>query len=95
MKTITRIEMADDSNAYAVGFGKELSIKQDGDGFSIFEGDEELNYYHTEQQASKAIRESIVDDSLIIKGFGKHSGRKFWQLPEDLKNEILRMAQQA
>jgi hypothetical protein len=92
MKKVTRIEMADDNNIYDLSFGKELTIKPEGEGFSTFEGNEENNYYHTKEQAEQANAESIIDDDLIITGYGKHSGRKFWQLPESMKAKIRKMA---
>ena len=88
MKMVSMIEMANSSEIFDVKFGGELSVKADGDGFSTFENDDEINYYQTKEQADKAVLESIVDDHLIIKGYGIHSGRKFWQLPKNLQQKI-------
>lgn len=92
MKTVTRIEMANDNDIYDVKFGALLEIKPDGEGFTIYEDGEEINYYHTKQQAEEAITESVVDSQLIVTGYGKHSGRKFWQLPTKIQESVLSMA---
>jgi hypothetical protein len=89
MKKVTRIEMADSENIYSIQFGGELTVKPDGNSFTTYEGNHEINTYATEAWAIEANEESIVDDDLIVTGWGEQSGKKFWQLPEKLKAEII------
>lgn len=93
MKQVKSIEMASSEELYQVQFlDTELTIKPDGEGFSILLGDEEQNWYQTKAQAVADLKSYAIDDDLVVRGFGVHSGRKFWQLPEELKEQILKMA---
>jgi hypothetical protein len=94
-RKIIAIEMASDKDIYEVRLGAELSFKKDKDGdYSIFEGNEEMDCGLNLNEAHDWVNDEdvIADPMLVVSGYGKHSGRKFWQLPNAIKRECLRMA---
>ncbi len=88
MKTITSITMANDNDIEAVTLGKDITVKESEGFYTVFEGSEPVNDYYTSEQANEAAKELIIDDDLIVQGYGTHSGRKYWQLPDNLKLQI-------
>jgi len=65
-----------------------LEIIKDDDGYSIIEGSEAIDWRKTQKGAELAAKEWAMRDDLIVTGYGKHSGRQLWQLPEKLLAEI-------
>ena len=94
MKTVTAIEMANDNQIYRVSLGKELSIIEDEGDFIITntgDADGELCRHDLDQCQSRLV-EFAIDDDFIVSGYGIHSGRKFWQLPDEIKQEVIAAA---
>ena len=95
MRVITRIEMANNEDIYNVGTGETLAIVDSKDGyFEVFENNEcILDNAISFQEALNCAKEYVVNDGMIIvTGYGKHSGRKFWQLPKSLQKQVLKCA---
>lgn len=100
MKIVTGIEMADNFNIYDVSFRGFLEIFEDPDEpvwyrIRNHEGEEQGNGFVTRKAARQYMIEYAVDEDLVITGYGKHSGRKFWQLPEELQSKIIGIARRA
>ena len=94
MKIVTRIEMAN-NHLYDVSFGKPLLIIEDDGDFIITDTEvQEGELFRTpnQKEADNNLNGYAVDDDLLICGFGIYSDRKFWQLPEELKEQIYAMA---
>lgn len=92
MNLITAIEMAADNDIYEVTLGGAFTRKAAEGGFCIYLDNEEINWLETEEKADDFIKESAIEGSLITTGYGKNSGKKFWQLPEKLQKEVLEKA---
>jgi len=82
--------MASSTELYQVIYDGTIGLKKATEGgFNIFIDDEETDWDSDFLDAIEKAREYIVDDHLIIKGYGTHSGRKFWQLPDNIRLGIL------
>lgn len=93
MKQITRIEMAGDTDLFAVITGDQLIInKLADDDYVIVLNGEVIDEYHSQQDAEEDIIKYAIDDDMIIQGWGTHSGGKYWQLPEAIQEEIIKIA---
>ena len=78
---------------YEVTFGGIIELKKAKEGgFNIWVNGEESDWKDNEQDAIEEAATYIISDDLIIKGYGTHSGRKFWQLPESIQDEVIKMA---
>lgn len=93
---VVGIEMADDEKIYEIDYSRLkgiIRIHRNGEGFYVTdEAGDVISAKHTLKDAKELAYSVAIDDNLIISGHGKHSGRKFWQLPESLKVRIIRMA---
>ncbi len=49
-------------------------------------------YFTNKPDAIDRLAAYAVEDDLIISGWGKHSGTKFWQLPEYLQKQVKKAA---
>ncbi len=99
-RTIEAIVMADDNNVECVEFGEVYTVDNartaedkrcigayvayDKKGEGVF-GAESLD------ELKEEAHEQCIDDHLVVSGYGRKSGRKFWQLPIKLQNEIKKM----
>lgn len=94
MRQITNIEMANSKELYCIIFGDTIEIKQEsnGKGFDIRIAGEEYDFAESKREANALAKDYIIDEDLIISGYGMHSGRKFWQLPQKLQNEVMAIA---
>lgn len=36
-----------------------------------------------------------IDEHMYVHGYGRHAGKRYWQLPENLRDEVVRMALKA
>lgn len=98
MNEIKSIYMADNTNVDDIGIGDDFSIKKDKeDNFFIYEillnGEGTGEIFDTKKEAKEYVKEWATDNGhLIVQGYGTHSGRKFWQLPERIQRQIFKMA---
>lgn len=94
MRVIKSIEMANDGDVYDVRMGGVLTVavSDDGDGCDIIEDGRAVDWAQTSSQAEAIVMARSIDDDLIVSGHGVNSGRKFWQLPEMIKREVVAMA---
>ena len=98
MNEIKSIYMADSNHVYEIDSGQELSIKKNKLNDSIIyevlvDGQETGDYFYKKKYANDCLKEYATDDGrLIVQGYGKHTGRKFWQLPTKLQRQVLKMA---
>ncbi len=95
MKTIKRIEMANNNDIYNVETNQTLTIKQTDDNYYEIYADDELicDNERSLSSAQQFAEEYATDDgNLVIVGYGTHSGRKFWQLDDELQQKILKLA---
>ena len=97
MKEVTYIEMANDTDIFSVDLGRKIRFKKasDGEGFDLYYESkliEEICHAFTRQEARRDVTRYLVDGDLIISGYGKHSGCKFWQLPKRLQGQIRNLA---
>ncbi len=95
MKQVKGIEMANSSDLYEVTYSGVIEIKPNSDGgagFDILIAGEEVDYCRTMEEAKETAETYIVDDDLIIAGYGMYAGRKFWQLSQELQNEVINLA---
>ena len=94
MKKIIGIEMADNKNIYEITTVGEIEIKPEptGIGFDIFIAGEESDFGETKKIAKKIARSYMIDDNLLVSGYGKYTGRKFWQLSQKLQTIVKRIA---
>jgi hypothetical protein len=95
MKRIKSIEMATNDLLLGVTLGEPMTIVDSRNGyFEVHEGDEVV--YNTAASVSMAeiwAKEYAIDDGqLLTSGYGTNSGRKFWQLPESIQDEALKLA---
>jgi hypothetical protein len=95
MKIIKSIEMATDELLYGVTLGDELTIIDTNDGY--FEIHEDGKCIEDSSQSAKDAaawaKEYATDDgNILTRGYGTNSSRKFWQLPESIQNEALKIA---
>ena len=80
-----------------VTLGAKISFKKlkDDDGifYEIYEGEECIDDYLITNKINDELKDFVIDKDLIVKeGGGKHWGQKFWQLPEKMQTEILKLA---
>ena len=94
MKNIMSIEMANDNDIHQVSLGDEITILKSEDGyFEVHDSDIACDNARSYHEAKRWAKEYAVNDGyIIVSGYGKRSGRKFWQLPERMQNKILKMA---
>lgn len=95
MKRVASIEMANDKDIYHVRFHGDIEVSPAGGaqgGFDIAIAGEAIDWAEFKEQAAQEAEGYIVDEDLVVSGFGKHSGRKFWQLPQKLQREVIRAA---
>lgn len=93
IREIISVEMSN-NEIYQVELGKLIRVVADSDdeGFNVLEGEEEINWFLNESDAEKAALAWAMDDDLIVKGFGEHSGKKLWQLPDSIRDQIFQIA---
>jgi len=97
MKQITGIAMASTNDIYKIVTGNNIIIQHENDGtYSIYIDSEILedNISLMAEARAQAINWAI-DDDLVITGYGRSSGRKFWQLPAKLQDQIRAYARRA
>lgn len=94
IKELIRVEMATNEAIYSMSFGDTYHIEQQVDGWFAFinQNNEIINEYPSKEEAEESMIKWAIDSQLIITGYGKNSGRKFWQLPELLQQEIISKA---
>lgn len=93
MRQVTRIEMANDNELYEVSTRGQLTVnKLADDDFEILLNGEVIDEACSQQEADDTILEYVVDEYMVVSGYGKHSGCKFWQLPESIQNEVMKIA---
>lgn len=93
MRIIKSVEMANNNEVFSVGFGERIKVKPCAeDGFAIFIGDEEADWRLFRNDAKEDAKKYIIDEHLVISGYGTNAGKKFWQLSEELREEIVTMA---
>ena len=85
--SVKSVEMADDSNIYDISFNPTPENLED-DFNNFYEGLPELCTVHNGVWLTK---EEAFEASAHIKvsGWGSYSGKKIWQLPDNLQQEIL------
>lgn len=88
---ITGVEMASDDQIYTVETGELLTIRKfkiDGEiTYRVYLGEEEQDEFSGFRQAQAYRRQMRADKQLLVSGYGKHSGRRFWQLPERIQSK--------
>jgi len=90
--------MANDNDLYDVSLSNTIEIKPatqadfNQEGFNIFINNEEADCADTYSDAIEEALKYLVDDDLTVSGYGTHSGRKFWQLPESIQEEVVKLA---
>ena len=62
------------------------------DDFEILLDGDVVDEASSQQEADETILKHVVDDDVIIRGYGAHSGRRFWQIPEAIRVEVLKIA---
>jgi len=96
VKRVVSVEMASDEEVYSVTLSDvvesyTIAEERAESGVVFYEllaaGYIE-GYFSTRRAAMEKIAKHAVDDDLVIGGYGKHGGRKFWRLPERLKKQI-------
>lgn len=94
MKAIKSIEMANDNDIYEVTFEASIQVKpcNTSGGFNIIVNGEESDWREREAPAIEEAKTYMIDDHMIISGYGTNSGRKFWQLPKSIQQEALAIA---
>jgi len=93
MKVVKKIEMADDANLYDVKFDGTVSIIKDGIYYIVEDNNgDELSRSTTLITAENDILDCAVDPMLVITGYGIYSGRKFWQLPDDIQHQVYKLS---
>lgn len=94
MKEIIRIEMATDTDVYELTFGNILKVEKltGYGGWVVLSGGDEIDWVDSKPKSIKSFKKYIVDDDLIISGYGIQSGRKYWQLPGVIKSKIMKQA---
>lgn len=94
MKQVNGIEMANSKELYGVDYSGKIEIKpaSNGEGFELWINGEESDFAETKREANALAKDYIVDSQLIVSGYGTHSGRKFWQLPQKIQTEVIAMA---
>lgn len=96
MRVVSKVEMADDTYVYNVSFeSKNVRIKQDADDdFDVIdcETSELLSHRTSKNLAMDDLFEYAVDPHLTVSGYGIHAGRKFWQLPQDIQDQVYRVS---
>ena len=93
MREVSAVYMADNNNIEYIRFGKKLDVRRDyaeGD-FKITDSKEIISWEWDKQDAINSLEELCTDD-IEVKGFGKWSGRRFWQLPRKLRKKIVKLA---
>jgi len=90
MRVVESIEMASNTDIYQVIYKESIRIEQDSSGlFKILLDGEEADYRDSYLDALEKAKTYVVDDHLIIKGHGTCSGRKFWQLPDSIREGVI------
>jgi len=92
---VKRIEMANDDSLYDVTKGDPITVKYSGGDADIFVSGEEVATVKPSEVKDALIAWMTDDGDLTVSGYGKHSGRKFWQLPDALQTEVLKLARMA
>ena len=92
MREIIGIEMATHNDIYEVTFGSYIEVAALSGGFAILKDGHEADWFESKRDAEDEALDYLIDEMLIITGHGKNSGKKFWQLPENLQNHIEQMA---
>ena len=89
---IKRIEMANDDSLYEITKGNPITVKYSGGDADIFVSGEEVDTVKPSEVKDALISWMTYGGYLVVSGYGKHSGRKFWQLPDALQTEVLKLA---
>ena len=93
MKRIKSIEMATNDLLLGVTLGDLMTIVDSKDGyFEIYEGNECVYDTAASHSMAKHWANVYATDDCYINGYGTNSGRKFWQLPESIQDEALKLA---
>ena len=90
MRKVIYIEMANDNDLYEVSTGGTLTLRKNTEeDFEILLDGEVIDEAYNQKDAETCLLSHAIDNDLIIQGYGRYSGRKFWQLPDALQKEIL------
>ena len=89
---IKRVEMANDDSLYEITKGDPITVQYSGGNADIFVSGEEVETVKPSEVKDALISWMTDDGDLAVSGYGKHSGRKFWQLPDALQTEVLKLA---
>lgn len=93
MRVINQVYMADNKQLCYVSVGAKIEVKKTVDGcFCVFLDGVEADSFETKQEADMEAKAYIINERLVILGYGEYSGRRFWQLPELIQAEILNIA---
>lgn len=90
MRKLKNIEMANDNEIFEMTFDGKIEVKQSelDDGYDVLIDGEEIEWFDNQEDAIAEAEDYTIDDMLIVSGYGTHSGRKFWQLPVSVKNQV-------
>ena len=96
--TISQIEMSNDLDMYQIKTNDNqyfyMDSTEEGD-YCIVEKvwggtDDTQEYSHSLAELREQFVKYLIPDDLMITGYGKFSGRKYWQLPTPIKNQVIR-----
>ena len=88
-RKIKKVEMANDSDVYSITFEPiDKDFIADVKGF--YEGDFDMACFDYEIPLSKKDCLDLSGEA-VVSGYGKHSGKKLWQLPSKIKAKISKM----
>ena len=93
MKQVINIIMSSNGGLHEVETGGFLSINRiDQHEYEILLDGIKIENAYTEDDAKNIMYKFAVYERLKINGYGPYSGREFWELPDELQEEVYKIS---
>lgn len=93
LKRVTQIVMADNHNIDTILTDSFFElVKQDGQYLILNSNGDIECVFDNKSNAIDDLMLYVINDDTAVTGYGTHSGRKYWQLPIRLQNQVKRLA---